>query len=602
MSPADRLYPYRLLLDLPTAHLTVPTRAWLEVQALQTAANGSHGGSILDVGFLPFGFYLRVQTDHGEAIPADLQACLRKAADLGAFAILFDAHAEPNDLTGDLPVYDESADDAVVPREPGDDPEVGTVDVFVLSCAEPNENPHQPGWPTVFGSEAAAEAGFKEALREEWVRMPPCHADTANPLPFPDAASADQIHQAMTLFHGEAWGQFILTRHCVVPVPRPVMPPDRPFMIGPLSSVGSDPYRKWSLMSDLDSKTVDRLVGMAPRGAFGRADTRAAMAARGWTDLADLARAMPDEVLALPNINLASLFALQRDIRSRVSDAPLVTALTPAEIDHLEGVPLHGAGLVQGSGRRLSAIGVITLADLARTSEAKLDAAGLSKVQIDGCETCILEHLDRPEWPRQRRRKRAMQLIPYDPGYDQRPLPPGLAEIPIRQTRLGLSWLSRSAEASGYRTLGDLIATLPDRHHEPSRVWEPEPQRGLQYQIARVARAIIADIPDGDQRYRVPFLWQPAAEPDPLFWGLTDDGIAYLDTIRPDRRALGWDDLPPSRQRILYDHGLDTLGLVADADLAFLFEILHDKAAVCQTIQDIRGELIAYDATLSPDD
>lgn len=605
MSPADRLYPYRLLLDLPTAHLSGPGRTWLTNQARQTAANGKLGDPILEVGFLPSGFYLRVETDRRAEIPDDLHDCMVKAAELGAFAILFDAGAEPSDLTGDLPVYDEADDDAELPRELLDDLAVGTFTVFALSRHAPNDTPHAPRWPIVYGTESAAQTGFKTVLRDEWTRSPPLHPKSGKPQLFPERETADAIHAALADFHGERWSPFVLTRHTVAPAPRSRMPSDQPLAISPrpkgTTPSAVTPYRNWSLMPDCDAAALTRLVGMSPRAAFGKADVRDAMAARGWTDLADLAHAMPDEILALPKINFASLVALRRDIRSRINDEPLVSGVTPAEFRHLARSPLRGAGLAQGCCGRLEPLGILTLADLARVSEARLDAAGLSKVQIDSCESCLIDHLERSEWPRQRRRKRGVCWAPYEPGYDERPLPPGLHETPIRQTRLGASKLAEAAEAGGLITLGDLITTLPDRHHKPSGLWKPEQVRGLQFHIARQARAMIAGIPGGDDLYRVPFLFRPVPEPDPLFWDLTDDDIAYLDTIAPDRRAPEWDDLPASRQRILFDHGLDTLGLVAETDLAFLFEILRDKVLVCETIQDIRRELIAYDATLSPD-
>ncbi len=216
MTTTNRLYPYRLMLDLPTAHLMPGTREWVERQARETARNGTEGGSVLDVGYLPHGWFLRVRDDVADRIPADLQDCMAKAAELGAFAILFDTDADVSPLTGDLPVYDE--DGVVVAREDYDGPTVGAIEVYTLSCADPGNDPHLPCHPSVILGAAAAEAAFKEALRGEWASSPPEDRETCAPLPFPEEKSADEIHEAMVAFHGTSWGHYLLCNHLIRPV------------------------------------------------------------------------------------------------------------------------------------------------------------------------------------------------------------------------------------------------------------------------------------------------------------------------------------------------------------------------------------------------
>ena len=213
--PADRLYPLRILLDLPTAHLTRETREWMETQARETAENGTNGGSVIDVGNLPHGWYLRVRTDIADRIPADLHACMLKAAELGAHSILFDTDAEESPATGDLPLYEEDARNTLIPREPYDGPAVGKVQVFVLSSVATDDDAHKPLLPSVFLNEAAADAAFLETMKSEWASCGPEDEETGERLPIPEGATAEDLHERMVEFHGSSWGQYSLSAHLV---------------------------------------------------------------------------------------------------------------------------------------------------------------------------------------------------------------------------------------------------------------------------------------------------------------------------------------------------------------------------------------------------
>lgn len=239
--PADRLYPLRILLDLPTTHLTTETRAWMERQATETANNGSDGGSVIDVGNLPFGWYLRVRTDIADRIPADLHACMVKAAELGAHSILFDTDAQESPATGNLPLYDEDDGDAVIPREPYDGPAVGKVEVFVLSSATTDDDAHKPCIPSVFLSAEAANAEFLATMKREWESCGPEDEETGARMPIPEGATAEEIHERLVQFHGADWGQYELSAHLVgfgqpspsAPNPEPGLRADLPLALGP---------------------------------------------------------------------------------------------------------------------------------------------------------------------------------------------------------------------------------------------------------------------------------------------------------------------------------------------------------------------------------
>lgn len=243
--PADRLYPLRILLDLPTAHLTRATRAWMETQARETGQNGTLGGSVIDVGNLPHGWYLRVRTDIADRIPADLHACMLKAAELGAHSILFDTDAEDSPATGDLPLYEEDARDTPIAREPYDGPAVGKVEVFVLSSVATDDDAHVPLLPSVFLNEAAAKAAFLETMKSEWASCGPEDEETGERLPIPEGATAEDLHEKLVAFHGTSWGQYDLTSHLVdftaPPAAGPTPEPARPVVVDPAPTADAPP-------------------------------------------------------------------------------------------------------------------------------------------------------------------------------------------------------------------------------------------------------------------------------------------------------------------------------------------------------------------------
>jgi hypothetical protein len=217
LSLADRLYPFRILLDLPVCHLTRATREWMQEQSQETARNGTAGGSILDIGHLPHGWYLRVRADVADRIPSDLNACMQKAAALGAHALLFDTDADLSPITGDLPVYDESNGDAVIPREAyegtqidADGPATGVLAVDVLVCVATDDEANIPCEPSLYGNGDVSETAFRDALKGEWAANPPRDDETDEPLPFPAGADNQAVHDRMADYHGSTWGQYKL--------------------------------------------------------------------------------------------------------------------------------------------------------------------------------------------------------------------------------------------------------------------------------------------------------------------------------------------------------------------------------------------------------
>ncbi len=218
LTTAERLYPFKIMLDLPVDHLTSKTRAWIEHQGQETARRGSDGGSILDVGTLPFGWYMRVRADIADRIPSDLNDCMQKAHALGAYAILFDLEGVLSPVTGDLPVYDHNADDAVIAREDyaglqmdPDGPATGVIAVDVLVTVATDDEAHIPCEPHVFGNDRLSDASYRATLKRHWDETPPTDPETDEPLPFPEGEDTDTIHDALAEHHGTSFGQYKLS-------------------------------------------------------------------------------------------------------------------------------------------------------------------------------------------------------------------------------------------------------------------------------------------------------------------------------------------------------------------------------------------------------
>ena len=61
--------------------------------------------------------------------------------------------------------------------------------------------------------------------------------------------------------------------------------------------------RRWCIAPDLNEDALARLTGLSPEDAFGYTPQRVALAQCGVYDLADLARALPEELLSVPGVH-----------------------------------------------------------------------------------------------------------------------------------------------------------------------------------------------------------------------------------------------------------------------------------------------------------
>jgi hypothetical protein len=88
--------------------------------------------------------------------------------------------------------------------------------VWVLATCIPGEP--EPCQPNVYGSRAAAEAGFDEMMRAEWDSNTP-ENDVMEPLPYPTLdeegriGDPDAAQDALKEWLGNEWGRWQLTSH-----------------------------------------------------------------------------------------------------------------------------------------------------------------------------------------------------------------------------------------------------------------------------------------------------------------------------------------------------------------------------------------------------
>lgn len=90
-------------------------------------------------------------------------------------------------------------------------PTPGSAGIWVLSTCNPDDS--EPCWPQVFGTEAEAQAAFRDAMRGEWETNGPRDDDTDELLPMPD--DMDEAHDAIAEAAGADWGRWQITSHVV---------------------------------------------------------------------------------------------------------------------------------------------------------------------------------------------------------------------------------------------------------------------------------------------------------------------------------------------------------------------------------------------------
>ena len=82
--------------------------------------------------------------------------------------------------------------------------------VWVLSSCVPDSP--DPVYPSVYGSEDAARAGYDQTMRAEWETQQPEDEETCEPLPYPD--DPDEANRILGENNPE-WGRWELTSHKV---------------------------------------------------------------------------------------------------------------------------------------------------------------------------------------------------------------------------------------------------------------------------------------------------------------------------------------------------------------------------------------------------
>lgn len=94
-------YPLRLFFDCSTAHLSTPSREWLDMHA-------ARGDEL--IASTPYGWFMWVDEGKGEDEPADLAMIKAYARSLGAEYILFDRDAPESSA---LPTFDDAEEQSL---------------------------------------------------------------------------------------------------------------------------------------------------------------------------------------------------------------------------------------------------------------------------------------------------------------------------------------------------------------------------------------------------------------------------------------------------------------------------------------------------------
>ncbi|MBD8906040.1 hypothetical protein [Methylorubrum zatmanii] len=359
--------------------------------------------------------------------------------------------------------------------------------------------------------------------------------------------------------------------------------------------------RSWCLVPGILSDQVIDLTDVPPSGTFTKPALVAEMASSGVHTLADLALCLPEEVLSLPGVKLTTLLNLQAEILERLDTGPLVRDLSKTETEALSTITLYGLNLPTGVFVRAKALGIETLAGLAMTaSPATLLARGLPLWKVRACRETIQAHLDRPS------EAEALRV------YAKRPLPPGFAEMTIKDSRLMLSWVGNVLVKERCTTFGKALKAVPtlaeiEKDWGNWEVWE---FRAKAFHLAVAGRRMIAGLPQGDALYRIPY--QDGIPPNrpPLFGDLTGDERAFLDRARSNPRddlstvqELAYENAPydpdhheaPEWIGAAWNYGMDALGFIADADLPYLFEAAGGrKDVVCDMLISVRRALLDH--------
>lgn len=286
-----------------------------------------------------------------------------------------------------------------------------------------------------------------------------------------------------------------------------------------LYAIPPDIREIWGVMPGLDEDQILRLRRHKPTGVFAIPPVRAAMVAHEIHDLADLAHTLPEELLSLPGVGLCAFVKLLTQIACVLYTGPLVPDLDEDDGAYLSRITTRSAELPRTVPERLVGIGVETLDALARTSPAMLIDQAITPSQMRACGRAIRRQLNRRLGPSPAQ------------AYARRPLPPGLSTLPVAHSRLARTTLGRRLEAEGRTSFAQILPLLPTRPATHDAHYPLATVRALQFHIALEARRRIADLPDGETLYQVPYQGGRIGALPPLFGDIALCSRLFLSSV-----------------------------------------------------------------------
>jgi len=162
----------------------------------------------------------------------------------------------------------------------------------------------------------------------------------------------------------------------------------------------------------------------------------------------------------------------------------------------------------------------------------------------------------------------------------------------MAHSRLARTTLGRRLEAEGRTSFADILPLLPTRPATRDGHYPLATLRALQFHIALEARRRIADMPDGETLYRVPYQGGRVGALPPIFGDIAICGRLYLSSV-PTLPPAPLGTPAPAWAKNLVAYGLETLGDVADADLPYLFEVAQGrKDDVCQILITVHRTML----------
>lgn len=305
---------------------------------------------------------------------------------------------------------------------------------------------------------------------------------------------------------------------------------------------------------------------------FGTPEIRQVLATWGVHTLADLVQLLPEEILSLPGATLDAFHAIDQCLSFVTPGGSTSETLTTDDFARLDEIPISAAGLSAASTATLKLAGLRTLGDVARTPAITRDALGLSLDEqrriIDAFPTLREPPLD------------------GDDVGDRRPLPPDFAHRTFDGQSLDGSPLSLTLQARGLRTYADVMAFLANTPDDARSGFDSRVRAGIEHFLDQAADQIRAEHLGGPELYRLPYRSHYRAI-IPIW---TD-----MHRVRLVLTRMRWTDADPAPAwaKALYRHGVNSLSLLADADLTFLRIVADgDTTQMCAMLIALRRALL----------